>query len=74
MAKLIVDELENSTDENIVIRLVGDDIVFQASEYSINIYINEDIADKIIFHLQAILQDRYYHKHPEKIPQRKNNT
>ena len=46
-------------ENNIVIRLSGNDISFQATAYGISIYINEDLADKISFHLQSILQDRH---------------
>ncbi len=56
--KIQIDEVEGEKDKNIAIRLSGGDIKFLASEYSCSIYIDEDIADSLVFHLGTILQDR----------------
>ncbi len=56
--KLIIDEVEGEKDKNILIRLSGEDIKFLVSEYSCSVYINEDMADSLVFHLGTILQDR----------------
>ncbi len=53
-----VEEVEGEPNKNIAIRLAGEDISFQASGWSVSIYISEDIADKIAFQIQSILQDR----------------
>lgn len=55
---LIVDEIVTNDDKNIAIRLSGEDLAFQASTYSLSLYIDENLADKISFQLQTILQDR----------------
>lgn len=56
--KIQIDEVEGEKDKNIAIRLSGEDIKFLASEYSCSIYVDEDMADSICFHLGSILQDR----------------
>ena len=61
-------DINDLEDENIVIRFRGEDISFQASNYSLSIYINEDMADKISFNLSTILQDRYHRRNPKDIP------
>ena len=61
-------DINDLEDENIVIRFSGEDISFQASNHSLSIYINEDMADKISFNLSTILQDRYYRRNPKEIP------
>lgn len=53
-----VEEVEGEADKNIVIRLRGDDITFNATGYSLYVYLNEDIADKIAFQINAIIEDR----------------
>ena len=68
--KLSVDEVPLSdindlAENNIAIRLSGEDIVFQASGYAVTIYINEDLADKISFQLSTMLQDRSYRRNPK---------
>mgnify|MGYP001564363646 CR=1 FL=1 len=67
MSRLIVDAIEGkgvgqNNDKNIQIRISGEDIKFIATEYSVSIFLNEDEADKIAFHLSTILQDRDYSK------------
>mgnify|MGYP001473361769 CR=1 FL=1 len=54
-----VEEVEHERDKNIVIRLKGEDASFQASAYGVSIYLTEDIADKIAFHIRAIIEDRF---------------
>jgi len=53
-----VDEVPNESYKNIVIRLKGSDISFVATGESISIYLDEDIADKIAFQINAIIEDR----------------
>ena len=69
--KLLVTEIEEGVgqkkDKTIQIRLSGDDIKFVATEYSISLFVDEDLADKISFHLQNILQDRDYRRNPKDI-------
>ena len=74
--KLSIDEvlptdINDSEDKNIAIRLSGEDISFQASGYSVNIYITEEQADKISYKLQEILKDRHYRRNPQEIPANK---
>lgn len=59
--KLLVDEVEGvgiTGDKNICVRLSGEDIKFVATEYSISLFVDEDIADKIAFQINAIIEDR----------------
>jgi hypothetical protein len=60
--KLIVDDLEKgvgiNNNQDIQIRLSGDDIKFVVTEYSVAIFIDEKTADSIAFHIQSIIQDR----------------
>ncbi|MCK9370575.1 hypothetical protein M0R04_11755 [Candidatus Dojkabacteria bacterium] len=56
--KSSVDEVPYEKDKNIAIRFAGEDISFQASSWSVSVYINEEVADSLIFHLSTILQDR----------------
>ena len=74
--KLSIDEvlptdINDSEDKNIAIRLSGEDISFQASGYSVHIYITEEQADKISYKLQEILKDRHYRRNPQEIPAKK---
>jgi len=59
--KLDVDSLDigvgQNNDKNIQIRLSGEDIKFIATEYSVSIFIDEDLADRLAFHIGAVLQD-----------------
>ena len=71
--KLSIDEvlpsdINNLKDKNIAIRLSGEDISFQANEYSVSVYITEEQADKISYKLQEILKDRHYRRNPQEIP------
>lgn len=60
--KLIVDDLEKgvgiNNNQDIQIRLSGDDIKFVVTEYSVSLFIDEDCADSLQFHLSTILQNR----------------
>lgn len=56
--KIIVDEVDFENDKNICIRFSGEDIKFIVTEYSVAVYINNEIADSLQFHLGSILQDR----------------
>ncbi len=53
-----IDEVPEWKKDNICIRVSGLDLKFQASNYSLSLFIDEDEADKIAFQLNAILQDR----------------
>jgi hypothetical protein len=53
-----VEEVPNEKDKNIVIRLRGEDVSFQASAYGVSVYLDEKTADSIAFHIQSIIQDR----------------
>ncbi len=59
--KLNVDSLDigvgQSNDKNIQIRFSGEDIKFIATEYSLSIFIDEDLADKLSFQISSLLQD-----------------
>ena len=62
MSRLIVDAIEGkgvglNNDKKIQIRLSGDDIKFIATEYSLSIFIDEDLADKLAFQIQSLLQE-----------------
>lgn len=56
--KYRVDEVENTSDKNIIIRISGEDISFTATNYGVSIYLDEKTADSIAFNIQTILQDR----------------
>ena len=56
--KLSVDEVDTPNKNNIAIRFAGNGVNFQASDYGISVYIDEQTADSVAFHLQSILQDR----------------
>lgn len=58
-----VEEVEHEKERNIVIRLKGEDASFQASAYGVSIYLTEDVADKISFQINCIIQDRDRRKH-----------
>ena len=60
--KYSVDEVIGDKDKNIAIRLSGEDIVFQASNYSLSVYLDKETADKIAFQIQSLLQDMDYRK------------
>jgi len=53
-----VDEVPMESDKNIAIRISGEDLSFVATQYSVDVYINEKVADSIAFHIQSIIQDR----------------
>ncbi len=59
--KLNVDSLDigvgQSNDKNIQIRFSGEDIKFIGTEYSLSIFIDEDLADKLSFQISSLLQD-----------------
>ena len=59
--QISVDLLEHGVglkrNQNIQIRLSGDDIKFIATEYSLSIFIDEDLADKLAFQIQSLLQE-----------------
>ena len=61
-----VEEVEHEKERNIVIRLKGEDASFQASAYRVSIYLTEDVADKIAFHIRAIVEDRFRAKESQK--------
>ena len=74
--KLSIDEvlfsdINDLADKNIAIRLSGEDISFQANEYSVSVYITEEQADKISYKLQEILKDRHYRRNPQEIAAKK---
>ena len=74
--KLSIDEvlfsdINDLADKNIAIRLSGEDISFQASGYSVSVYITEEQADKISYKLQEILKDRHYRRNPQEIAAKK---
>lgn len=54
--KVEVEEVEK--ENTIALRISGFDIKFLANPYSISVYFNEDIADKIAFQIGSVLQDR----------------
>ena len=53
-----VEEVEHKKERNIVIRLKGEDVSFQASAYGVSVYLDEKTAGSIWFHLGVILQER----------------
>ncbi len=58
MRYIEISEIPEWDKENICIKVSGLDLKFQASNYSLSLFIDEDEADKIAFQLNAILQDR----------------
>lgn len=44
-------------EDTIAIRLRGEDIKYQASNYAVTIYLDKDMAEKIAFQVNALLQD-----------------
>ena len=59
--KFNVDLLEHGVgfkqNQNIQIRLSGEDIKFIATEYSLSVFIDKDTAGKIAFQINSLLQD-----------------
>ena len=53
-----VEEVEHEKKRNIVIRLKGEDASFQASAYGVSIYLTEEVASSIAWHIQTICEDR----------------
>ena len=53
-----VEEVENEKDKNIVIRLRGEDISYLAQNGNISIYLDEETANHIAWHIQTICEDR----------------
>lgn len=58
MRTIKIDEVPEWKEDNICIRVSGSDVKFQASNYSICLFIDEKEADQIAFQLGSILQDR----------------
>ena len=58
--KPIIDEIPLEKKNNILVRLQleENDPTFIATRYGISFIIDEDLADKLAFHLMAILEDR----------------
>jgi hypothetical protein len=60
--KYSVEDLEKGVGkdnlQNIQIRLSGDDIKFVVTEYSVSLFIDENTADSLQFHISTIIQDR----------------
>ena len=45
-------------DKNIQIKISGGDIKFVATEYSVSLFLDEEIADKLAIQLSFLLEDR----------------
>ena len=60
--KFNVDLLEHGVgfkqNQNIQIRVSGEDTKFIATEYSLSVFIDQDTASKIAFQINSLLQDK----------------
>lgn len=54
--KIIVDN--NELENNIMVRLSGEDLRFNASPYSICLFLDDKAAQDIAFKIEAMLQDK----------------
>ena len=62
-----IDEIKEWKEDNICIRIRGEDLKFQTSEWAVALFIDEDEAEKIVFHLETILQERNRKKELTKV-------